>query len=68
MNIPATKISTTRIISMTLPYLRVNQLKVKAVITAVADQIEYRAPQLSDHPARPSDRPTQSSPHRFTAW
>ncbi len=31
MNIPATKITTTRIISMTLPYLRVNQLKVKAL-------------------------------------
>ena len=30
MNIPTTKISTTRIISMTLPYLRKNQLKVKA--------------------------------------
>ena len=31
MNIPATKITTTRIISMTLATLRKNQLKVKAL-------------------------------------
>ena len=60
MNIPATKITTTRIISMTLATLRKNQLKVKALIAAVPHQVEQRTPQLMDHSARPSDRPIQS--------